>query len=125
MDPRLSGDETHRVSLAYAAEHLEAAARALAVGEQPLADRLQDAWTDHVQMVWMKPCLTVDLLRDFKSLWERYTAPSDDKHNTVLRALAPDELIAAVTELVDLAFRTAIGASRPEPHRLATMADLT
>ena len=41
------------MSLGYAAEHLSAAVRSLAVSEEPLAERLQVAWDDHVQMVWM------------------------------------------------------------------------
>jgi hypothetical protein len=46
------------MSLDYAADHLTAAVRSLARSEYPLAERLQTVWDEHVQMVWMKPCLT-------------------------------------------------------------------
>ena len=69
----------------YAANHLTAAVRLLATSELPLRERLQSAWDEHVQMVWMKPCLTHDLLREFRDLWQRYTAVSDDGRGTKLR----------------------------------------
>ena len=112
------------MSLAYASEHFTAAVRSLATSEAPLADRLQAAWDAHVQMVWMKPCLTRDLLREFRDLWERYTAPSDDKQSTQLRPLARDEAVEAIERLVSLsATVVAAGASRGD-EPLATLADL-
>ena len=85
--PRWAGGVLAVMSLGYATEHLTAAVCSLAVSEDPLAERLQVAWDQHVQMVWMKPCLTHDLLREFRDLWQRYTAPSDDRRSTKLRAL--------------------------------------
>ena len=70
------------MSLDYAADHLTAAVRSLATSERLLAERLQIAWDDHVQMVWMKPCLTRDLLREFRDLWRRHTALTDDRQST-------------------------------------------
>jgi len=67
------------MSFDFAADHLTAAVRSLATSELRLADRLQGAWDEHVQMVWTKPCLTRDLLREFRELWRDYTAPSDDR----------------------------------------------
>ena len=64
------------MTLEYAADQLEAAVRLLATGEAEPDTRLQTAWAECVQMIWMKPCLTQDLLRQFKALWEEYTAPS-------------------------------------------------
>lgn len=96
----------------------------LARSEQPVQERLQRAWDDHVQMVWMKPCLTRDLLRDFKDLWEAYTAPADDPQSTKLRSLTPEEAAAAIEALVDLATRTAVEASQPDQPPLATLRDL-
>src|SRR5918999_3586848 len=113
------------MSLAYAAEHLTAAVRSLAVSEDPLTERLQTAWDEHVQMVWMKPCLTRDLLREFRDLWQRYTAPSDDRRSTKLRALTREESVRAVDELVVLATKVAVvNAQASGDERLATLADL-
>ena len=116
-------DASH-MSLEYAAGHLRDSVVSLALSEQPMQQRLQAAWDTHVQMVWMKRCLSRDLLRDFKALWEAYTAPSDDPHSTTLRTLTPDEAAGAAAALVDLSIRTAIAASQPEQEQLATLADL-
>jgi hypothetical protein len=113
------------MSLDYAADHLTAAVRSLATSERPLAERLQTVWDEHVQMVWMKPCLTRDLLREFRDLWQRYTAPSDDRRSTKLRELTRDELVGAVDELVSLAANVAVASAHPSgDERLATLADL-
>ena len=96
------------MSLGYATEHLTAAVRSLAASEDPLPERLQIAWDQHVQMVWMKPCLTRDLLREFRDLWQRYTAPSDDRRSTKLRALTREESVGAVDDLVLLTTKVAI-----------------
>jgi hypothetical protein len=113
------------MSLGYAAEHLTAAVRSLAVSEDPLAERLQITWDEHVQMVWMKPCLTRDLLREFRDLWQRYTAPSDDRRSTKLRPLTREETVRAVGDLLALATKVAIAdAQASGDERLATLADL-
>jgi hypothetical protein len=113
------------MSLDYAAEHLTAAVSSLTTNEQPLAERLQTAWTDHVQMVWMKPCLTSDLLREFRDLWNRYTAPSDDARSTEMRALDHDESVQAIHELLDLWQRATNAATQATgDEKLATLADL-
>lgn len=113
------------MSLDYASEHLTSAIRMLATGEQPLGHRLQEVWNDHVQMLWMKPCLTVDLLRDFRDLWHRYTAPSNDRPSTTLRSMTKEELEGAVEDLLALSTRSAVAASQaPSDVKLATLGDL-
>src|SRR5690242_16640001 len=54
------GRRERRMSLEIADEHLEAAVRCLAAGAGSPAERLQTAREQHVQMVWMQPCLTRD-----------------------------------------------------------------
>jgi hypothetical protein len=113
------------MSLDYAEDHLTAAVRSLATSEQPLAERLQAAWDEHVQMVWMKPCLTRDLLREFRDLWQRYTAPSDDRRSTTLRGLTREELVGAIDELAALATKVSVASAHASgDERLATLADL-
>ena len=112
------------MSLDYASDHLTAAVRSLATSEDQLVARLQSAWDEHVQMVWMKPCLTRELLREFRDLWHDYTAPSDDRHSTKLRDLSRDEAQRAIERLVSLAERVAVAAAAPGPETLATLADL-
>jgi hypothetical protein len=112
------------MSLEYASEHLTAAVQALAASEAPLVERLQAAWDEHVQMVWMKPCLTHDLLREFRDLWQDYTAPSDDRQSTKLRALTRDEAATAIRRVVLLANGVVAEAARPGEKQLATLADL-
>jgi hypothetical protein len=113
------------MSLDYASDHLTAAVRSLATSEDRLAERLQTAWDEHVQMVWMKPCLTRDLLREFRDLWQRYTAPSDNRQSTKLRGLTRDELVMAIERLVSLATKVAVAARQASgDERLATLADL-
>jgi hypothetical protein len=112
------------MSLDYASEHLTGAVRSLASSEGRLADRLQTAWDQHVQMVWMKPCLTRDLLREFRDLWQRYTARSDGRLSTKLRELTPDESVTAVADLVSLANKVALAAATSPDAHLATLADL-
>jgi len=112
------------MSLEYASDHLTAAVRSLATSEDQLARRLQTAWDEHVQMVWMKPCLTSDLLRDFRDLWHDYTAPSDDRRSTRLRDLTRDECQMAIESLLSLANRVAVTAAAAGDEPLATLADL-
>ena len=112
------------MSLEYASDHLTAAVRSLATSEDQLAERLQTAWDEHVQMVWMKPCLTRELLREFSDLWRTYTAPSEDRQSTTLRELRRDESSRAIERLVSLANKVAVAAATPGPQQLATLADL-
>jgi hypothetical protein len=112
------------MSLEYASEHLTAAVRSLAISEVPLPTRLQTAWDDHVQMVWMKPCLTRELLREFRDLWQDYTAPSDDRQSTTLRELTHEEAATAIQRVVALANRVVTEAASPGAKELATLADL-
>jgi hypothetical protein len=112
------------MSLGYASDQLTAAVRSLATSEDQLAQRLQNAWDQHVQMVWMKPCLTRDLLREFRDLWHSYTAPSDDRQNTKRRELTRDESVMAIAGLVSFANKVALAAATPGDEHLATLADL-
>ena len=113
------------MSLEYASEHVTAAVKTLATSESPLQERLQIAWDNDVQMLWMKPCLTRDLLREFRDFWHRYTAPSTDRTATKLRHLTREELEQSVDELVDFAARITVAAHSPNDESLATIADLT
>jgi hypothetical protein len=113
------------MSLQYAADHLTAAVPSLAASEEPLPARLQTAWDEHVQMVWMKPCLTRDLLREFRDLWQRYTAPAEDRQSTRLRALTSAEAANAIDEIVAFAIKVAVASARAgDDVQLATLADL-
>jgi hypothetical protein len=113
------------MSLDYAREHLAAAVRSLATSEDPLPVRVQAVWDGDVPMLWEKPCLTVDLLGEFRDVWRRYTAPSDDRQATALRELSAAELIAVVDDLMSLLLGTTVAAARSgEDVRLATLADL-
>jgi hypothetical protein len=112
------------VSLEYASEHLTAAVKTLANNESPLQERLQIAWDSHAQMLWMTPCLTADLLREFRDIWHRYTAPSDDRTATKLRDLTASELKAAIDQIVDLSVRVAVAAHSGVEQPLATLDDL-
>jgi hypothetical protein len=113
------------VSLEYATDHLTAAVASLAKSESALPERLQLAWDDHVQMLWMQPCLTADLLAEFRDLWHRYTAPSDDRTSTTLRDLTKVEIETAIDQLIALWARTcSVAAKSPDDVTLATLADL-
>jgi hypothetical protein len=121
----VTGEAVDSMSLDYARDHFAGAVRSLATSEAPVLPRLQAAWTEHVGMVWEKPCLTVELLRDFRDLWQRYTAPSDDRTATTLRDLGPEEVNRAVDEIMSLLLRTAVAAAEArEGTKLATLADL-
>ena len=102
------------MALAYAVEQLSRAVTTLASGDEPVAARLQAAWTDHVQMLWQSLYLPVELNDRFKALWERYTAPSDDRQSTKLRDLSPTELDQAVADVLVLAFDTIKADARGE-----------
>ena len=98
----------------YAVEQLSLGVTALASGDQPLAERLQRVWDDHVQMLWSSVYLPDELNERFKAMWKRYTAPSDDPRNTALRPMSAEELPGAATEIVTLAFDTAAAHARGE-----------
>jgi hypothetical protein len=73
----------------------------------------------------MKPCLTRDLLREFRDLWQRYTAPSDDRRSTKLRTLGREQLVGAIDELVSLTTTVEVANAQASGHeQLATLADL-
>lgn len=112
------------MSLSFASDQLTAAVRSLATSEDPLGERLQRAWDEHVQMVWTKPCLTRDLLREFRDLWQTYTAPSDDRRSTMLRELTRGERVVAIDGLMALANQVVVAASASPDQPLATLADL-
>jgi hypothetical protein len=122
LTPRAAKMGIVAMNLDYASDQLTAAVKSLATSEDRLVERLQKVWDEHVQMVWMKPCLTRDLLREFRDLWHDYTAPSDDKQSTKLRALSRDESAVAIERLVSLANKVA--AATPGDEQLATLADL-
>ena len=91
-----------------------------------MAERLQTVWDEHVQMLWMKPCLTLELLREFRDLWRRYTAPSDNRTSTVLRTLSDSELSQAVDDLVALWLGVVVAEAQTSGEvRFATLADPT
>ena len=91
----------------YALDHMAAAASSLAVSEDVLPTRLQACWHDHVQHVWEKPCLSADLAAEFRALWERYTAPAEDPHSTVLRPLDAAQQRAMADDIVRFAVAVA------------------
>jgi len=97
--------------LSEAVSQLRAAVQLLAATPGPLHERLQSAWTEHVQTLWENRHLP-DPLRDrFETLWKRYTAPSPDPHATTLRTMNERELTEAASELVALAFDAALATS--------------
>ena len=103
---------------------MTSAVKTLATSESPLQERLQIAWDNDVQMLWMKPCLTADLLREFREFWRRYTEPSNDRTATKLRHLTRDELDESIDELIDLAARIIVAAHSSLDESLVTLADL-
>jgi hypothetical protein len=125
MPTQADGAKLRGVSLEYASGHLIAAVTSLASSERPLQERLQLAWDENVQMLWMKPCLTSDLLCEFRDFWHRYTARSDDATSTALRLLSEDELKCAIDELAVLSTRTTVTAAQSpdgvtRPHLLTS-----
>jgi hypothetical protein len=108
------------MALDYAVEHLRGALATLAFTEGDRHERLQRAWIDNIQMLWMTMCLPEQLTPRFKELWERYTAASEDGHATTLRELGESELRMAVDEVIALALDVvaadARGESPPENH---------
>jgi hypothetical protein len=70
-------------------------------------ERLQRAWTGHVQHVWEAPHVGGELADRFRALWEKYTGPGDDPHRTNLREMTDREVEDAVSELVRLSIDVA------------------
>lgn len=102
------------MALDYAVEHLRGALATLATTHGDVQERLQQAWIDNVQMLWMTMCLPQQLNPRFKELWERYTAPSEDRHATTLRTLSDVELRTAVDEVIALALDVVAADARGE-----------
>ena len=103
------------MSLSYAVDHLSAAVITLASADDPLADRLQRAWTDHVQELWQTMCLTTNLNEQFRAMWREYTHRSDeDPHTSVLRGMTGSELAEMAQKLVALALATIAADARGE-----------
>lgn len=95
------------MALPNALEKLHRALAVLAAGDQPLANRLQAAWSGPIGELWTGMYLPRDLNDQFKQLWADYAAPSDDPFSTTLRQLTPDEQRSAVEAVVSLAMATA------------------
>ena len=63
---------------------------------------------------------------EFRDLWRRYTAPSDNRTSTVLRTLSDSELSQAVDDLVALWLGVVVAEAQTSGEvRFATLADLT
>lgn len=101
------------MALEYAVGHLRGALITLASPDGDAPGRLQRAWIDNVQMLWMTRCLPEQLNPRFQELWERYTAPSEDSHATTLRDLADVELGMAI-EVIALALDVVATDARGE-----------
>jgi hypothetical protein len=80
------------MSLDYTANHLTAAFRSLATSEDPLAERLQTVWDEQVQMVWMKPCLTRELLGEATDMAVASARATGDRVMLGHRAREPGSL---------------------------------
>lgn len=102
------------MALDYAVEHLRGALATLASTKGDPQERLQQAWIDNIQMLWMTMCLPERLNPRFKELWERYTAPSEDRHATTLRDLGEDEFRPAIGEVIALALDVVAADARGE-----------
>lgn len=113
------------MGLEYAAAHLTAAVQLVAKSERPLPERVQQAWDDHVQMLWMQPCLTAELLGEFRDFWHHYTEPSDNRTSTKMRELTKAELESVIDQLIALSSRACVVAAQSSPDvALATLRDL-
>jgi hypothetical protein len=101
------------LALPYAVEHLRAALTTLANTDAPLADRLQAAWTSHVQELWQTMCLPTDLNERFRAMWREYTVRDDaDRHTSTLRPLTTEELQKMAADVVALAVDTIAADAR-------------
>ena len=99
------------MSLDYASDHLTAAVRSLATSEDRLAERLQTAWDEHRPDGLDEAVLDPRSPAGVRDLWQRFTAPSDDRHSTMLRELTRDESVTAIEELVSLAKKVAVATA--------------
>jgi hypothetical protein len=72
----------------------------------------------------MKPCLTAELLKQFRDLWHANTAPSDDRTSTKLRDLTKVEQERAIDGLLSMWTGTLAVASQCPDAALATLADI-
>ncbi|MBP6011852.1 MAG: hypothetical protein KBA31_06455 [Alphaproteobacteria bacterium] len=88
------------MALDYATEVMFRGCETLALSGGDLRARLQRAWTDDVQLIWHRQCLTVDLAQRFRALWESYTEKTKDPRTTTLRVLSDEEARAAATALL-------------------------
>jgi hypothetical protein len=75
-------------------------------------------------MLWLKPCLTAELLSQFRDLWQYNTAPSNNRTSTKLRDLTRVELERAVDELLLMSARVTAVLSQSPDVALATLTDL-
>lgn len=102
------------MGIEYAVAELSAAVKVLAAEDGDLASRLQRAWDAHYQNLWTSVYLPEHLNVRFKDLWEKYTAPSDDRFSTKLRTMNATELSELAVQIVNLAVDTAAAAGRGE-----------
>lgn len=102
------------MALDVAVETMSAAVRSLAGTDEPLHARVQRAWTDHVQQLWVGRYLPEPLHLRFKAMWERYTDSSADPQSATLRTMDPSDVSRAADELVALAFQTMAAHARGE-----------
>lgn len=103
-----------KAGVEYAVAELAAAVKVLATDAAHPRERLQRAWDAHYQNLWTSVYLPEHLNVRFKSLWEKYTAPSDDRFATELRAMDAEELTEAISAVVDLAIDASAAAARGE-----------
>lgn len=102
------------MGIEYAVTELGAAARVLASDDIDLANRLQRAWDRHFQNLWTSVYLPEHLNVRFKELWEKHTAPSDDRFSTTLREMDGAGRAALAEAIIELALDTAAAAARGE-----------
>src|SRR5688572_1095659 len=102
------------MALDHAVTHLRGALHTLGTTFGDPFERLQRAWTDDVQMLWMTRCLPDPLNIRFRELWGRCTAPSDDRHATTLRSLDTIEVRTAIDDVIALALDVVAADARGE-----------
>ncbi len=102
------------MALAYAVQQLTAAVRLLAIGSAFPDQRLQQVWADQVANLRTSVYLPEHPNEQFKQMWARYAAPSDDPRSTVLRDLPAEDQRAAVSASFDLAFATVVADAKSE-----------
>lgn len=75
-------------------------------------------------MLWMKACLTRELLGSSGICGRATPARSEDRRSTKLRELSHEEALMAVERVVGLADRVARAVAAHRAEALATLADL-